>query len=839
MKNKYILPRIIIPEKYYISLSPDLERMDFLGEESIEVKVAKDTDRILLNSVDIEISSASVIQNQNIDAERIEYKKEIQAVLFFFSRKIRKGRAVLNIKFKGMISESMRGFYQSRYVLPDGTKKVMATTQFEPNDARRAFPCFDEPDLKAEFSIILRVNKELDAVSNMPIKSEKVSDNIKEISFEKTPRMPTYLVAFVIGEFEYLESKTRNSTKVRVITTPGKKMQGRFALDIAVKSLEFYNDYFRMDYPLPKLDLIAIPDFESGAMENWGLITYRETALLIDDMNSSAATKQRVCLVISHEIAHQWFGNLVTMKWWNDLWLNEGFASWIEYKPIDKIFPEWDLWTQFFYLDTISAFSLDSLQSSHRIEVDVINPNDISEIFDAISYSKGASIIRMIEQYLGDEIFRKGLRYYLKKFRYGSASTDDLWDCLEKVSRKPVRKIMNTWTRQVGFPLVSASVKKDKMNLAQEKFLYLRKKSRDLWRIPVAACLNGRVRYYEIGKRSIEIKKVDYINKSQVGFYRVKYNDGMLDDISGMISSRRIKALDRLGIENNIYALSRGSYIKLEKFFELLYNYRDEEDYTVWLDISTNLSQIKLFLQEKDIDDLVVWLFSEIYRKTGWGPKKNHKDILLRSLIISTLGFSNHPQVLDESKKRFEAYIKTKELDPNLKSAVYSLIAYSGNKEEYEQLRNLYIESNFQEEKIRLLTSLGQFRQNEVINEFLNFILSEHVRNQDVSIAISSVANNPAALDLAWKFFRENYKEFERRFDHGHSLHNIIKSICSKFSSLEKLNEIKKFFSENNPKSAKRAIEQSLEVIRINYNFVRNNRKAMKEWLRIHQNIFK
>ena len=378
MKNRYILPKAVTPEKYYLTLSPDLEKQDFFGEESIEIKIINSTNKIILNSSELEITSASLIQNENINADKVDYDSETQTVAFLFSKKIKKGKAVLNIKFKGMISESMRGFYKSVYLMPDGTRKMMATTQFEPNDARRAFPCFDEPDLKAKFLITLKIQKELDAVSNMPVKTERIIDNAKEIVFEETPMMSTYLVAFIIGEFEYLEGKTKDKTIVRVITTPGKKSSGGFALDIAIKSLEFYNNYFKIPYPLPKLDLIAIPDFESGAMENWGLITYRETALLIDDKDSSSSTKQRVSLVISHEIAHQWFGNLVTMKWWNDLWLNEGFASWIEYKPIDRIFPEWDLWTQFFYFDTMSAFSLDSLQSSHEIEVDVVNPNDLS-----------------------------------------------------------------------------------------------------------------------------------------------------------------------------------------------------------------------------------------------------------------------------------------------------------------------------------------------------------------------------------------------------------------------------------------------------------------------------
>jgi len=831
MKKQYVLPKTVIPEKYSITLSPNLEKIIFFGEESIQIKILKDTNKISINSNELEIFSVSVIQNQEINAEKISYDKEMQTATFLFNKKIKKGKALLNIKFNGMLNESMRGFYKSIYVLPNGEKKIMATTQFEPNDARRAFPCFDEPELKARFLITIRTQKELDAVSNMPVKNEKIKNNIKEINFEETPLMSTYLVAFVIGELEFIEGKTKDNKIVRIITTPGKKNQGRFALDVSIKTLDYYNEYFKISYPLPKLDLIAIPDFESGAMENWGLITYRETALLIDEENSSAATKQRASLVVSHEIAHQWFGNLVTMKWWNDLWLNEGFASWIEYKPIDKIFPEWDLWTQFFYLDTVSAFSLDSLQNSHKIEVEVLNPNEIDEIFDAISYSKGASIIRMLENYLGEEIFRKGLQHYLNKFKYSNATTDDLWNSLEKVSKKPVKKMMNTWTKQVGYPLVNLIIEKNKFHLKQERFLYLRKQDRSLWNIPIAVYSNEKIKYYKMNKKTIGIEKFEYLNCSQVGFYRVKYDGESLKNIIKLIKTNKLNALNRLGIENDTYALSRGSYIKLNNFFELLSAYKNEQDYTVWLDISSNLYQIKSFFSGiKKIDNFVIDLFSEIHKKIGWTQQKNHKEILLRSAVLMTLGLSNQKQVLDESKRRFINYLKTKNLDPNLKSTVYSLVAYSGDKEQYEQLKNLYFESNLQEEKVRLLTSMGKFRQREIINELLDFIFSDNVRYQDVTIAISSVSSTPLGLDLAWNFFKKNYKEFERRFGYGHSMPNIIKAICSKFSSIEKFDEVNAFFMKNTPKNAKRAIEQSLEAIKINYNFVKNNEKTLNQW---------
>lgn len=393
-KKSVLLDKDIIPTSYDLTLKPDLEAFVFSGKEVIEIDLKSPKKSITLHSRDIDIETAEIIYGkENIFAEKISYNKASETATIHFKEKIKKGKVKLSLVFSGIINESLRGFYNSKYVI-DGVTKHIATTQFEATDARRAFPCFDEPAQKAVFHVSLIVPGEHTAISNtLPISIKEHEAGYKVVQFAPTPKMSTYLLAFIIGDFEYIEGWTKDKVQVRIFTTKGKSHQAKFALEVAIKSLEFYNEYFDIPYPLPILDMIAIPDFESGAMENWGAITYRETAILVDEENSSLSNKQWIALVISHELAHQWFGNLVTMHWWTDLWLNEGFASYIEYLAVDHIFPNWKIWDQFLTADFSSALRLDSLSNSHPIEVKVHHPNEINEIFDSVSYSKGVFLI--------------------------------------------------------------------------------------------------------------------------------------------------------------------------------------------------------------------------------------------------------------------------------------------------------------------------------------------------------------------------------------------------------------------------------------------------------------
>ncbi|XP_050419244.2 puromycin-sensitive aminopeptidase [Patella vulgata] len=453
----------VVPVNYNITLTPDLTNFVFDGEEKISVQITKTTSTITCHALDIKVKTVYFTPKGSSDKFEgsIKYGSAIEeTVTFTFTTPLQAGEGDLCLTYSGELNNKMKGFYRSQYTTQDGQTAFNAVTHFEATDARRAFPCWDEPAVKAMFDITLVVPKDKVALSNMPEKSNtphSSDKNVKIVSFETTPIMSTYLIAFTVGDYDYVEGFDKDQIRVRIYTPAGKKEQGRFALDVAVKTLPFYKDYFGIKYMLPKIDLLSVADFAIGAMENWGLLTFKEALILVDPKNTSAVSRQHVALVVGHELAHQWFGNLVTMDWWTDLWLKEGFATWIEYLCVDYCFPQWDIWTSFVNDNLIRALQLDSLHNSHPIEVKVGHPSEIDEIFDGISYSKGASIIRMLSDYLGAEDFRKGLNIYLSRHAYKNAETEDLWKALAESSGKPVKNVMDTWTKQMGYPVLEVA----------------------------------------------------------------------------------------------------------------------------------------------------------------------------------------------------------------------------------------------------------------------------------------------------------------------------------------------------------------------------------------------
>ncbi|XP_022253122.1 puromycin-sensitive aminopeptidase-like [Limulus polyphemus] len=473
------LPTSVLPIHYNINFKPDLQKLVFEGHETIKIEVKNETSVVVLNVLELQVKLARFTREGGLEqnATNIKVSQDDERLILTFDQPLTVGKGELYLEFCGVLNEKMKGFYRSKYTTLEGEVRYAAVTQFEPTDARRAFPCWDEPALKATFDISLIAAKDLVTLSNMNIVSSKpvaTNPELKEVQFATSPVMSTYLVAVVVGEFDYVEEQSGDGVQVRVYTPVGKQEQGRFALEVACKALPFYKQYFNIAYPLPKMDLIAISDFSAGAMENWGLVTYRETCLLVDPQNTSADRKQWIALVVGHELAHQWFGNLVTMEWWTHLWLNEGFASFIEFLCVNHLFPEYEIWTQFVTDVYTRALELDALHNSHPIEVPVGHPSEIDEIFDDISYNKGASVIRMLHRFLGDEVFSKGMNTYLTRHMYKNAQTEDLWQALEDASQKPVAAIMSSWTKQKGFPVVSVSCRQDGKNkilsLTQEKF---------------------------------------------------------------------------------------------------------------------------------------------------------------------------------------------------------------------------------------------------------------------------------------------------------------------------------------------------------------------------------
>jgi puromycin-sensitive aminopeptidase len=788
----------------------------------------------------------------------INISKEDEVATFEFASELPVGLGDLNIQFSGVINNLMKGFYRSKYLTPEGKERFGAVTQFESVYARRAFPCWDEPSHKAKFDLTLTVPKDRVTISNMNVISETddpIDPNCKVMKFATTPIMSTYLLAYVIGEYEYIEQSTKTGIQIRIYTPVGKTDQGKFALDVAVKALDFYEDYFRIPYPLPKLDLIAIADFSAGAMENWGLVTYRETALLYDPVNSATNVKQWIALVICHELAHQWFGNLVTMEWWTHLWLNEGFASFIEYLAIANLLPEYNIWQQFITDCYTEALDLDALHNSHAIEIPVKHPSEIEEIFDNISYNKGASVIRMLYHYIGDEHFRNGMQSYLSKWSYKNAITEDLWDSLEESSKKPIRSIMSTWTRQKGFPVVSVNSRQDGKNrvltVAQEKFTVdgtLSETDQSAkWLIPISIISQNNsnptkllleTKATEVTLENVEPNDWVKLNPDTVAFFRVNYSVELLEQFQTAIVNQSLNPLDRLALQNDLFALVQAGKTSSDKILKLMESYVDEANYPVWDSINSCLGKFNALLSYTDYQEVFHLygrkLLAKIYSKLGFEPIKSegHMDALLRSIVISRLVSFKDPQVIKEAKSRFEAHVnKTANISPDLRAAIYRAVASDCDDKTFESMFTLYRESDLQEEKNRISRALGATTDAVRIQKVLDFAMSSEVRNQDAIFVIVAVASTKTGRDAAWKFFKENHEDIRKKYETGYLLCRLVKHLTENFASEERLQEVSSFFAAHPFPSTERTVQQVLESIKLNSDWLSRDSIIIRNYL--------
>ncbi|MDP6451748.1 MAG: M1 family aminopeptidase, partial [SAR202 cluster bacterium] len=725
---------------------------------------------------------------------------------------------------------------------------------------RRCFPCWDEPSVKATFEVTLIIPSELKAVSNMEIVNETDEGNAKtKLQFAETPIMSTYLLAFIVGDIACVEDTTPDGTLMRVWATRGNEEKGQFALETSIDLLAYFNDYFGIPYPLSKLDHLALPDFAAGAMENWGAITYRETALLVDPENSSAGTREVVAAIISHEMAHQWFGDLVTMAWWDDLWLNESFASWMGDKAVDALHPEWEMWTQFLSNDTMSAFSLDGLQNSHPIEQEVKNPDEIGQLFDAISYSKGGSILRMLEQYLGADDFQKGLNIYLNRHSHANARTRDLWNALGEASGQPVADIMDTWTGQTGYPFLDAEIKRDdtgiEVSLSQSRFLYENvldggQPPEQTWKVPLtirtASDADPVRRLMETTTETVQMTPASHgstdewikVNPGQTAFFRVRYPAEELEKLTEPIRSLALPAADRLGIQADAYALTKAGHIPVTHFLTVAEAYQNETDASVCGDLAFNLNALDNLLSDEDFyprfQAFARGIFAPIGRNIGWDvkPGEGHRDALLRSTVLSELGHFEDEGTLAEAQRRFQGYSDDpSSLDPDMRAVVFEMAAQRGDRQTYDQMWDLEKTADLHEEKIRFLNALSSFEQGDLLQETLDRALGTDVRSQDTIRVIVTVASNRHGRNLAWEFVKDNWNEINRRYgDGGFALMRLV-GMTSLLTTEERRQDVENFFNNHPAPAAERTISQSLERMKLNITWADQNRDELAKWL--------
>ncbi|XP_015084853.1 aminopeptidase M1 [Solanum pennellii] len=851
-KGQSRLPKFAVPKRYDLKLKPDLVTCKFAGAVDISLDVVSPTKFIVFNAAELSVDPKTVhfkSSNKVFEALEVGLIEEDEIMVVEFGESLPVGFGVLSLAFEGTLNDRMKGFYRSTYE-HNGEKRNMAVTQFEPADARRCFPCWDEPACKATFKITLEVPSELVALSNMPVEEEKVTGNLKTVHYQESPIMSTYLVAIVVGLFDYVEDQTSDGIPVRVYCQVGKANQGNFALHVAVKTLPLFKEYFGAPYSLPKLDMIAIPDFAAGAMENYGLVTYRETALLYDDKHSAAANKQRVATVVAHELAHQWFGNLVTMEWWTHLWLNEGFATWVSYLATDSLFPEWKIWTQFLE-EATEGLRLDGLAESHPIEVDINHAGEIDEIFDAISYRKGASVIRMLQSYLGPESFQRALASYIKKYACSNAKTEDLWSVLQEESGEPVNKLMNSWTKQQGYPVVSVKINDQKLECEQTQFLLSGSHGDGQWIVPLTLCCGS----YEARKSFLMQEKSEAldvkdllgsssskgnpwikVNVEQTGFYRVKYDDELSARLRYAIERKVLSTNDKYGILDDSYALSMACHQSLSSLLALMASFREELDYTVLSNLISISYKVARIVAEAvpDLQNHIKLFFINLFQfsaeRLGWDPKEgeSHLDAMLRGELLNALASFGHDETINEAVRRFHIFLddrNTAVLPPDLRKAVYVAVMQRVNKSDrsgFESLLRIYRETDLSQEKTRILGALASCRDPEIILEVLNFLLCSEVRSQD---CVFGLAVSFEGRETAWNWLKEKWDHIHKTFGSGFLLTRFISATVSPFSSYEKAKEVEEFFASRTKPYIARTLKQSIERVHINANWVQSIQK--------------
>ena len=903
---------------YRLEFEPDLAKARFGGMATIEIECSKPVSEVVLDAAELRVSSVRAKDGRGADVPakaRLDEGRE--ALVLSLGRRV-SGRLTVEVEYAGTLNKRLLGFYLSEYE-HRGRARRLATTQFEAADARRAFPCFDEPAAKATFDISIIVQGGDTAISNMPVASKKAVRGGRggaartRYTFETTPVMSTYLVYLGVGDFESIGGRTDDGVAVRVVTVRGRSREGRYALGLAKKLLGLYGRYFGSPYPLPKLDLIAVPDFAAGAMENWGAITFREAVLLYDQRTSSTRTKQFIAEVVSHEIAHQWFGNLVTMEWWNDLWLNESFATFMATKFVDMLHPEWDMWEQFAGDAVAAAMSLDSLHATHPIDVDVASPAEIREIFDAISYDKGGSILLMLEDYVGEAAFKRGLRRYLRDHAYGSAAGADLWDAIGDASGLPVRRLVQAWIGREGFPVVEASMgaggrggRGRRLRLRQERFTYEQRRVRSgrrgagsepaAWPIPVSVGLassgpaaagggaaarkgaagGARPALFSRRAGSIEVPAaagraaaasgrrgkggggrgrgaskqhtVAVVNRGRRGFYRVRYDQEMMLDVRHAITQGSIQPIDRWGVHNDLYAMCMAGRATLGEYLDMVDAYSGDEDNLVCADISASLRSLWARTYGEPYSGIIAGYarrhFSRVLDRLGWDARRGerHTDALLRGGAVSALGMLGDAATVAEAESRFDAHYGGSEpLAADLRDAVYSAVAWnSPTRRTFSRLVSLYGRSQSQEESVRILGGgLASLGDAALLRRGLDFSLGKRVRSQNVHVVVVRAASNPRGAGAVWPWVRSNWRTISSKVGRGNPLLSRVVSCLSQPGAAPggegggaaarrgHYAEVEGFFARNGVPGTERAVEQTLERMRISSAFLERARSEM------------
>lgn len=816
----YRLPRSILPSSYSVEIRPDLAAHTFTGSVAVAASVVEATDTLVCNIADLTLTSVTIDGEAaafSIDEENEQLRVELGA-------QRPAGDITFGATFEGELADTLKGFYRSTFTDDDGVEHTIATTQFQSTDARRAFPCWDEPDMKATFSITLVVDPELTAVSNGAEVARSERGDLVAVEFAETMPMSTYLVAFVIGPLEISEPRFAGDVPVRIVHRPGKGHLTTFALDVAVAALEYFEEYYGIAYPTDKLDMIALPDFAMGAMENLGCVTYREILLLVDPDSATQPELQNVADVINHELAHMWFGDLVTMGWWNGIWLNEAFATFMEMKATDSFRPEWQRWTSF-GISRSAAFDIDSLESTRPIEFPVISPADAEGMFDLLTYEKGAAVVRMLEQWLGEETFRDGIRHYLTTHLYKNTETHDLWDALEHVAGRPVTEAMETWIFQGGYPVIEIE---DDGHICQRRFTYTGEGDDGTWSVPVQVRSDsGEVTTIELHEEKIELPmaagSIATFNHSGNGFYRVKYPSARLAAF-GSSGVGHLEAVERFGLVDDSWTLTLAGETDVADFLSLLNGYRDEEDVSVWQRIVGALGFIDHVAPDTDRDALgalVSELTAPARKRLGDMPTPGETDrtAQLRGTLFKAMG----TLTAEGSPERTTAIERAREIlaadnpDAELRSAAVRIVAANGDASDFATFRSGFENAADPQAEMRNLYALPGFPGAEQISEVNTMALDGSIRSQNAPFVLAQAMMNREHGATVWQEIRDSWDSVNEQFP----ANTIVRMLTGVrwLTGAEHADDVAAFFANRPLPQGQKQLDQHLERLSVNAAF--------------------
>jgi puromycin-sensitive aminopeptidase len=820
---RFRLPRSVVPRRYDLVLEPDLDAATFSGSEDVQVEVRERVDTIVLNADELEISAGWLERGGGrIAIAEVTLDAEAERASVRLQDEIEPGEWVLHLEFAGRLSERMCGFYRSTYEGADGQRRAVATTQFESTDARRAFPCWDEPDLKAVFGVTLVVREGDLAISNGPeVERRSDGDGRVRVRFADTMPMSTYLAAFVVGPMEATEPVDVDGVPLRVVHQPGKGHLAAYGLEVGAFCLRFFTDYYGIPYPDAKVDLVALPDFAQGAMENLGCITFRENLLLVDPDKATQPELAAVADVIAHELAHMWFGDLVTMRWWNGTWLNEAFATFMEILAVDAFRPDWERWTQF--LRTRSqAFEVDALHSTRSIEYPVASPDDAAGMFDTLTYTKGAAVLRMLERYLGGERFRDGIRKYLADHRFGNTETHHLWEAIEGATGEPVRRIMDGWIWQGGYPMVAAEIEDGRVRLSQRRFLLSGEGETGAWDVPLLVRTGSETRPLLVEPEGVSLPAPAegsiVVNAGAHAFARVRYDEELLGRITGSLGG--LTADERTQLVDDAWAAVVAGRSTAAGFCRFADAFRDETELTVWSALLQGIGWCERFLDGAPREHLRSWvraLASPALERIGWEPGPDEPDLThsLRGMLLTALAVLGAEPNAQALAREIEREARTgAPADPSLAAASVAIVAAGGGPEEYETFLRAKETGPTPQEQLRYLFALPDFRDAVLVDRTVRLALTDEVRPQNAPWLLTRAIANRDHGELAWGFIKANWDEIVARCAPSTVVY-VVEGVRY-LSTAELVEDAEAFFAEHPIPQSALQLRQILERQRIN-----------------------